>query len=92
MAEFKNITDIWVTKPPFEIDKAYVVIPYEDEDEKTLRAHLGEIVRCGDCKWFQCNMNRDGTLPNGVPEYECRHWCGECDPTDFCSYAERRTE
>lgn len=51
-----------------------------------------EVIRCGDCKWFQCNMNRDGTLPNGVPEYECRHWCGECDPVDFCSYAERRTD
>ena len=50
------------------------------------------LVRCVDCKWFQCNMSRDGILPRGVPEYECRHWCGECDPTDYCSYAERRKE
>lgn len=49
-----------------------------------------EVVRCAECKWFQCNMGRDGALPNGVPEYECRHWCGECDPVDYCSYAERR--
>ena len=49
-----------------------------------------EIVRCGECKWFQCNMRHDGYLPKGVDEFECRHWCGSCDPTDFCSYAERR--
>ena len=35
MAEFKNITDMCATKPPFEIGKVYVVTPYEDEDEKT---------------------------------------------------------
>ena len=49
-----------------------------------------EIVRCVECKWFQCNMRPDGYLPQGVDEFECRHWCGSCDPTDFCSYAERR--
>ena len=49
-----------------------------------------EIIRCGDCKWFQCNMRPDGYLPKGVEEFECRHWCGTCDPTDFCSYGERR--
>ena len=51
-----------------------------------------EIIRCGDCKWFQCNMRPDGYLPKGVEEFECRHWCGTCDPTDFCSYGERKTE
>ena len=51
-----------------------------------------EIVRCGECKWFQCNMSPDGYLPQGVDEFECRHWCGSCDPTDFCSYAERRED
>lgn len=49
-----------------------------------------EIVRCVECKWFQCNMRPDGYLPPGVDEFECRHWCGSCDPTDFCSFAERR--
>ena len=47
------------------------------------------VVRCADCKWFQINMRQDGYLPKGVPECECRHWCGSCDPTDFCSYGER---
>ena len=51
-----------------------------------------EIVRCVECKWFQCNMRPDGYLPQGVDEFECRHWCGSCDPTDFCSYAERRKD
>lgn len=51
-----------------------------------------ENIRCAECKWFQCNMRQDGYLPKGVDEFECRHWCGYCDPTDFCSYAERRTE
>lgn len=45
-----------------------------------------EVVRCADCKFFQCNMRGDGYLPKGVAEFECRHWCGEVDPTDFCSY------
>lgn len=49
-----------------------------------------ENIRCAECKWFQCNMRQDGYLPKGVDEFECRHWRGYCDPTDFCSYAERR--
>lgn len=55
------------------------------------------VVRCADCKWLQCNikwfqrnMRPDGHLPKGVDEYECRHWCGGCNPTDFCSYGERK--
>ena len=48
-----------------------------------------EVVRCADCKWMQCNMRPDGSLPSGVDVYECRHWCGSCDPIDFCSYGER---
>lgn len=82
---------------PVEFMKALYELPTILEDEETGEAVfkpkiVSKLVRCGDCKWFQCNMNRDGALPNGVPEYECRHWCGECDQTDFCSYAERRTE
>lgn len=50
------------------------------------------VVRCCDCKYLQCNMRQDGILPFGVDEYECRHWCGSCDPTDFCSYGERRED
>lgn len=49
-----------------------------------------EVVRCADCIWMQCNMKPDGALPKGVDEYECRHWCGACDPTDFCSYGVRK--
>ena len=48
------------------------------------------VVRCAECKWFQCNMRMDGYLPKGVDEFECRHWCGSCDPVDFCSYGERK--
>ena len=51
-----------------------------------------QIVHCCECKWFQCNMSPDGYLPKGVDEFECRHWCGSCDPIDFCSYAERRED
>lgn len=46
------------------------------------------VVRCGECKWFQANMMPDGYLPKGVPEYECRHWCGAADPTGYCAYGE----
>ena len=51
-----------------------------------------EVVRCHECKWFQCNMRMDGYLPKGVDEFECRHWCGSCDPVDFCSRGERKEE
>ena len=47
-------------------------------------------IHCAECKFFQCNMSGDGYLAKGVPEFECRHWCGEVDPTDYCSFAERR--
>ena len=57
-----------------------------------LGRELEKIIYCKDCKWFQCNMRPDGYLPKGVDEFECRHWCGPCDPVDFCSRAERREE
>lgn len=44
------------------------------------------VVMCADCKFFQCNMRHDGYLPDGVPEFECRHWCGEVVPDGCCSY------
>ena len=49
-----------------------------------------QLIRCCECKYLQCNMRPDGYLPKGVDEFECRHWCGSCDPMDFCSQAERR--
>ena len=52
-------------------------------------ADVVPVVRCADCKWIQNNMRQDGYLPKGVSEWECRHWCGACDPTDFCSYGAR---
>jgi len=54
-----------------------------------------EIIYCHECKHFQCNMRFDGYVPKGADPYECRHWCGGCDPMDYCSCgerAERRTE
>lgn len=55
-------------------------------------ADVVEVVRCGDCRFMQYNMPFDGALPKGVDEYECQHWCGSCDPTDYCSYGERRED
>ena len=55
-------------------------------------ADVRPVVMCADCKWFQINMRQDGYLPKGVPECECRHWCGPCDPIDFCSHSEKRGE
>lgn len=54
-----------------------------------------EIVRCGACVHFQCNMRFDGSVPKGADAYECRRGCGGCDPMDYCCYgerAERRTD
>jgi hypothetical protein len=49
-----------------------------------------EIIRCGECEFFQCNIRFDGSIPKGADEYECRHRCGGCDPMDYCSYGKRR--
>ena len=75
---------------------------YNDGELNMLKAILYEIrfmpsaqpkiIRCCECKYLQCNMRPDGYLPKGVDEFECRHWCGSCDPMDFCSYAERRED
>ena len=55
---------------------------------KTL--HVTEIITCGECKHFQCNMRFDGYVPKGADAYECRRGCGGCDPMDYCSYGKRR--
>ena len=48
------------------------------------------VVRCAVCRHFQCNMRGDGTLPNGVDEFECRNGRGGCDPMCFCDEGERK--
>ena len=55
-------------------------------------ADVRPVVLCCDCKHFQVNVSPSGYLPQGVPEWECRHWCRPTDPTDFCSYGEKREE
>lgn len=55
-------------------------------------ADVWPVVRCCDCKHFQVNVSPSGYLPQGVPEWECRHWCRPTDPTDFCSYGEKMEE
>lgn len=49
-----------------------------------------EIIHCCECKFFRANMSPDGYIPKGAFEFECKHWNGSCDPTDFCSYGERK--
>ena len=58
--------------------------------ELVWRRKAPEIIRCGECEFFQCNIRFDGSIPKGADEYECRHWCGGCDPMDYCSYGKRR--
>lgn len=53
-------------------------------------ADVRPVVVCCDCKHFQVNVSPSGYLPQGVPEWECRYWCRPTDPTDFCSYGEKR--
>lgn len=55
-------------------------------------ADVRPVVMCCDCKHFQVNISPSGYLPQGVPEWECRHWLRPTDPTDFCSYGEKREE
>lgn len=55
-------------------------------------ADVRPVVACCDCKHFQVNVSPSGYLPQGVPEWECRHWCRPTDPIDFCSYGEKREE
>ena len=62
-----------------------------DDGEMCFKSRsVQELIRCCDCKWMQCNIGQDGYLPQGVPEFECRKWCYPNDPTDFCSWAEKR--
>ncbi len=55
-------------------------------------ADVRPVVPCCDCKHFQVNVSPSGYLPQGVPEWECRHWLRPTDPTDFCSYGVKREE
>lgn len=67
----------------------YRKVVFWDDVDAFPSVDVVKVVRCADCKWFQCNKRMDGTLPKGVPEYECRCWCGYCAPIDYCSYGMR---
>lgn len=65
---------------------------YYEKMQSIPAADVRPVVLCQDCKHFQVNVSPSGYLPQGVPEWECRHWCRPTDPTDFCSYGEKREE
>ena len=86
-----------------DTDAAYAVLTdyyhhSTDTQHAALREALGRVetvdavpvVRCAVCRYFRCNMRGDGTLPNGVDEFECVLGRGGYDPTDFCSEGERK--
>ena len=64
----------------------------EKDVTRLLSLDVRSVVSCCDCKHFQVNVSQSGYLPQGVPEWECRYWCRPTDPTDFCSYGEKREE
>lgn len=69
-----------------------ILLEWKDVEAYMAQHDIVQVIRCCDCKWLQHNMKPDGQIPKGVDEYECRHWCGSCDPTDYCSAGERRNE
>ena len=86
-----------------DADAAYAVLTdyyhhSTDTQHAALREALGRVetvdavpvVRCAVCRYFRCNMRGDGTLPNGVDEFECVLGRGGYDPMDFCSEGERK--
>ncbi len=79
-------------KPPkyfyFRVRTGKDKIELEDASD----ADVVEVVRCCDCKHFQINVSPSGYLPQGVQDWECRYWLRPTDPTDFCSYGEKREE
>lgn len=87
MARLIDAEKLWLTTEYVDGKEHKYYEQFEVDDAPTIDAE--PVVRCCDCKYLQCNMRQDGSLPLGVDEYECRHWCGSCDPTDFCSYGER---
>lgn len=87
-ADLTGANKFYVTRDTAEMR----IEPYIVTTMPKVNKNLVEVVRCGDCVYMQCNIRQDGYLPRGVDEYECRHWCGSCDPTDFCSYGRKMSD
>ena len=56
----------------------------------TKQETVGELTRCKDCKHYKTHISCIGDEYSG-----CDYWINDgnespCEPTDFCSYAERR--
>lgn len=58
---------------------------YFIHEERPLDCPLIDIVRCGECKWWNEDHKTGG---EGLCENNIFGWSR---PTDFCSYGERRT-
>ena len=58
-------------------------------DEQFFNGELEKVIHCCDCK--SCTAITDSV---GCAKLFCERWKGhpEVDPTDFCSYGERRTD
>ena len=69
-------------KPYIECEKALERLPSAQP----------EIIRCKDCKHYEPHVSCAGGEYSG-----CDYWPNDgnespCEPTDFCSYAERETD
>lgn len=73
-----------------EFDRVYTKMDFCGWLDDAPTVDAVSVVRCKDYIQLQCNLRPDGTLPKGVDLFECRHWCGSCDSTDFCSRSERK--
>ena len=80
----------WDNVPVWDESGATTAIEFERLVDSAPTIDAEPVVRCGDCKYFQCNVPPDGYLPIGADEYDCRYWGKLCDPEDFCFRGERR--
>lgn len=86
----QRIVALWRKEPGWQSDIANTMVDAAQSIILDLYDNSAvNLIMCANCKWMQCNMRQDGSIPHGVPEYECRHWCGEVSPEDFCSYGEK---
>ena len=69
-----------------------VNVIYETDIDAAPTIDAVPVIRCKDCKYLKWHILQYKKQPFVAEMYECKYLDCCCDPTDFCSYAERRED
>ena len=69
-----------------------ILVDWNDIKDHLAKSDIVEVVRCKDCKYSVFEQWVDALDIYTCNRTSLTRACGDCSPTDFCSWGERKSE